>query len=1308
MNDRKFLLFSILFLTTMGELRAECSGWSVEINQHSITLCAAENRSFSMSVMNDTAMLTTCRYKWEIKKPSSSNYELIDTIDTLSYFFEEIGTYHVKASAQPNECTIYHESSPITITLYPSTVAGKISGSQVICYNTTPSAIVQTVPPIGGDANFTYQWQVKTTDSWNDLPEANSTSYQPGKLTQTTSYRLMYTNGCTSIYSNEVEVTVSPDLTAPSITETVGIICYNTSATLTRLIEAKGGIDEAFTYQWQESADGNSYMNIDGAEEASYTTPPLQSVRWYRIVATSVSGCGPITSRATKVEVYSNLTIINNPTSPLCSMESGSISVMASGAGDEYIYQWQESSDGLSFTNIPSANSASYTIPGKAAGTYYYKVLVAPTSGCSSQFSDIFTIPVYEDLVPGVIIGVDTVCYNNQPARLSQTSLPTGGDNNFSYQWQSKTIDTWRNIPGATDITFQPGNLTTTTYFRLVATTTCGSVTSNEIEVYVRKAPTTPSIPSSPETVCNGFAPALIPISTLATCDEHDSITYQWQEFVAGVWSDIPGATALTYQPESITETHQYRVVATSVKGCGQVISNVRTVNVHNKLQITTTGVEPLCYMNRGTIGVSATGEGDSYTYQWQGSLAGVWSDIEGANSQQYLTPQMVGGEYYYRCIVLPTLGCTPDTSNTINVLVYDSVAPGVISPVGADTVCYGFVPEAISVTVVATGGDGRYTYQWLEKPESATSFTPITDATETTYSPVALYETTEYQLKVTNACEVRYTNVVRIYVRKEIQAPILSDYLDTICYNTIPDPIVATSLAVGGIDDSFSYQWLSSEDGINFSEILGETNTIYQPDSLIKKTFYRLCATSNKACGDVLSNIITVNVFDSLHLETTNPDTLCYMTSAKLTITATGAGERYNYQWQELIASDWQNIPEANVASYETQPRVDGEYLYRCIVSPIKCESKTRISPIITVSVYEALSPGTIIGIDSTCYGYAPADMLRVEVPATGGDGNYTYQWQIKEHGNWKHIQGENKTSYQPEALKVETDFRLQVASRCETLYTNNILIRVNPLPEVQLIAGADNVCYNQHEIYSVEKLNPGFTYEWMVERGKGEITTEVLNANSVDVLWKTPSSKDSIILRVTNDITGCERDLKLGVSICNEQAPERTIIVRKPNSNILVCAESGDLVYQWGFTEKTSQTDFVIDDSNRRYVLLPHLFDDNKYDYWLSLRHSESSPCYSKTYYSPENDTLITPTAAKVFVPTFVHNQIPIEVQNPNGDRVSFRIYTLSGELVNQCELGKDYYLSTTLPISLNTGMYIMQVLMGEYVKSIKLIAE
>ena len=122
--------------------------------------------------------------------------------------------------------------------------------------------------------------------------------------------------------------------------------------------------------------------------------------------------------------------------------------------------------------------------------------------------------------------------------------------------------------------------------------------------------------------------------------------------------------------------------------------------------------------------------------------------------------------------------------------------------------------------------------------------------------------------MEVTSACnDARYTDTVCIYVRDQLRAPVLEEHTDTICYNTVPDPIIATIGARGGVDDSFVYQWQVSDDGVNFTDIIGEVDTIYYPNELLRKQYYRLRAISEKSCGEVYSNVIEQNVYDSMHI---------------------------------------------------------------------------------------------------------------------------------------------------------------------------------------------------------------------------------------------------------------------------------------------------------------------------------------------------------------------------------------------------------------------------------------------------------
>ena len=79
-----------------------------------------------------------------------------------------------------------------------------------------------------------------------------------------------------------------------------------------------------------------------------------------------------------------------------------------------------------------------------------------------------------------------------------------------------------------------------------------------------------------------------------------------------------------------------------------------------------------------------------------------------------------------------------------------------------------------------------------------------------------------------------------------------------------------------------------------------------------------------------------------------------------------------------------------------------------------------------------------------------------------------------------------------------------------------------------------------------------------------------------------------------------------------------------------------------------------------------------------------------------------------ASVSASTFVRSQIPIIINNPEQETVHCSIYAVTGNIIAKYDLGEDRVIDTTLPLILKTGMYIMHVQVGEYVESIKLIAE
>ena len=851
--------------------------------------------------------------------------------------------------------------------------------------------------------------------------------------------------------------------------------------------------------------------------------------------------------------------------------------------------------------------------------------------------------------------------------------------------------------------------MTKTTHYKLVVTDDCGTVESNSVTITVREDLVAPVI-SGDTTICYNTAPNKLEIKTGAKGGA-GIYTYQWQQSEDGVNFTNVGAASTSkigFLPSNLIGTMFYRLIVTDE--CGEVKSNVAKITVYDDLKVSVIEKpQPLCYQGSGKIRVSATGAGDKFTYQWQKSSDKTsFSDIEGAKNAEYEVIGENAGTFYYRCIVSPTFGCDEKISDTVSVLVYADVIPAVIG--SEDTICYGFDSEALSIISPAIGGDGNFSYRWMRRTKGKTDFEYIADARSESYTPEALTETTEYQLEIKNSCKTVYSNTITISVREKLVAPVISYDGGIICYNTIPDVLQRTTDAQGGSDDSFTYQWEESNDGKTFTAISGETSDVYAPSALKVEHYYRLRAISEKLCGEVLSNIIAIQVYDSMYAVATAISPICYQTSATISVLAQGGGNAYVYQWQQSEDGvAFQDIQAATNATYVTSSLSDGSYFYRCVVNTQKCSDVSCLSNVVKIDVYEDLTAGTIVGTDSTCYGYAPTESLHFAEKPTGVDGKYAYQWQKRTVSTqWTDIVGATSDQYAPDALTENTEFRMVVSSVCTSKETNAILIRVNPLPVEQTISGDNNVCYNQYNLYSVDHLNSGFSYVWSLQSANGKITSSLADTTSIIVFWETPDSHDAILLTVTDDKTGCERIIAFPVTICNEGAPGETIIVRKPNSNILVCKEDRDIFYQWGFTEKSSSVGTPIEDSNRRYVLLPHAFDNNAYDYWLITRPSEYSKCRSRSVYVPENDTMISAPIAQVSMPTQIQKSLPITIQNPSEEAIVCRIFDVAGRSIVQYDFGRNAFIEATIPFDVASGLYLVRVEMGDYVETHKLIAK
>ena len=110
---------------------------------------------------------------------------------------------------------------------------------------------------------------------------------------------------------------------------------------------------------------------------------------------------------------------------------------------------------------------------------------------------------------------------------------------------------------------------------------------------------------SADQTICNNTAP--VAITATAPTGGTGTYTYQWEMSTDGgtTWSDVAGATALSYTPGALTQTTRYRLKQTSGT-CGTVTTNAVIITVNPLLVVS--APNSLCVGNTANASPSSGG----------------------------------------------------------------------------------------------------------------------------------------------------------------------------------------------------------------------------------------------------------------------------------------------------------------------------------------------------------------------------------------------------------------------------------------------------------------------------------------------------------------------------------------------------------------------------------------------------------------------------------------------------------------------------------------------------------------------------
>ncbi len=456
--------------------------------------------------------------------------------------------------------TIYNPNPAGTCT--PAGISGQPQDKTI-----TAGQLANVSVLASGDAPFTYQWFIGTSNTDTSNPLAGQTTatltHAP---TVTTSYWVRV-NGCnsSSVASRVVTVTVTA-CTPPGITAQPQGTTIPSGNGATLSVGASGSVP--LTYQWYIGTPQDTSSPIGTNTNSIQVFPTATTTYWVRVTGQ----CAPVAnSNAATVTVTGSTCpdiTIAPPTANPQSNGTYNLTVNATSQGRPLTYQWFQGSVPGSGTLLGTGQTVNVPAP---TGPISYWVKVFNDCGKQANSATVVTISPCE-LANITTEPIDQSIGNGASATLAVAfTSPT----NTTVTWYRGVAPDKTNQVG-TGTTFNTGPLTATTQYWASVTNTCGEKLTRTATIIVDSC-TTPQIQSvSPLSATKDVGKTVtLTVAATGTATLH----YQWYEGASGDTAKPVGIDSASFTSSPLTANTKFWVKVSN--GCGSADS--ATVNVEAK-----------------------------------------------------------------------------------------------------------------------------------------------------------------------------------------------------------------------------------------------------------------------------------------------------------------------------------------------------------------------------------------------------------------------------------------------------------------------------------------------------------------------------------------------------------------------------------------------------------------------------------------------------------------------------------------------------------------------------------------------------
>jgi hypothetical protein len=959
-----------------------------------------------------------------ISGATATIYAPAGALTTTTYYgvtAVHIGSGCVAATATPVAVTVRGQFSPGAIA----------TSGQTVCVGGTLSQIGNASAASGGNSAFTYTWYKNSTI----IGGATANAYTPLPTDATAAGTHTYTRKvrdgvCNTTPEQSTGSWVLTVIAAPTVSiASAQSVCSGTQPTAMTATPVGG--TGAFTCQWYSGAGATAATaTISGATASTYRPAAITQTTWYRVITTySGSGCAA-TATAIAKTVYDDLVPGAIPSSTTTICKGGTVSAFTatapSGGDKTYTYQWYQSGSVASGTS----NAASFTPTGtylSAPGTYRFTRVV--TSCTSGTTTGTHTLVVLDD--PTVMVAsAESLCSGMQPAAM--TATPSGGTGTITYRWYSGATSVTATTDlgsSATASTYRPAAITTTTWYRVVATFSgsgCDAATATAIEKKVWDALTPGVIASSTTTICKGGTVAAF--TATAPTGGNGTYTYQWKQ---GSGNATGTSTASSFTPSgtylSTPDTYRFtRVVTSCTSG---TTTGTHTLVVLDDPTVTVASAESLCSGTQpAAMTATPSGGTGTITYRWYSGATSVTATTDlGSTTASTYRPAAITTTTWYRVITTYSGSGCAATATAIAKTVYDALVPGAITS-STTTICKGGTVSAFTATA-PSGGNGNYTYQWYQSGSVATGM-----STAASFTPTGTYLSTPgtYRFtRVVTSCTSGTTTGTYTLVVHDLPGAPTNPSNNTRCGTG--DVTFSATTATGCTID-----WYTAASG-GSTVSLGTASLTANVNAGASSTYYAQSRNTTTGCVSTSRLAVTGIAYAVPSVNTTNPAARCGAGAVILWATAGGGTTTANtYTWK--VGTAQAQTTTAN--SYTTASIAAGSTTYSVTVTnAYGCASTAATG---TITVHPAFSAGSITTASyKNCNNVAGT---ATTVPSGGtptGNGSYSYQWTVSYNaGAAVTINGATLATYSPPATATAGTYRYMRQVKdglCNTAFTNS-----------------------------------------------------------------------------------------------------------------------------------------------------------------------------------------------------------------------------------------------------------------------------